>query len=59
MYEYGFVKLDISMGANDEAKHREIIRKNAEKGWRFVAVVPRVDDKFYHEIDLVFEREVK
>lgn len=65
-YEYEFETLELNAGGYSlfggvgiqTDGHREIIRRRAEAGWRYVGWLPTVQRATGHveEIELVFER---
>ncbi len=62
MYEYKFEKVyaDVGFAKRTFNKHREIIEKYGQKGYKFSGYVPTeiVSQGTIVEIDLVFEKEV-
>lgn len=59
MYEYKFVRIDVSFRQKPQGDYQEIIWRHAEEGWRFVQVfAPGLSSagnvKYF---DVIFERE--
>lgn len=56
-YEYKFIALEIgTMSGMPKDDYREIILKEAEEGWRFVQLVPKVIQN-KNSYELIFEKE--
>jgi len=55
-YEYVHIKIGRFIGAKID-DHRDIINKNAERGYRYVGYIPTNIDSYgkIKEIDLIFE----
>ncbi len=59
MYEYEFVKIELSVWTGPKEDYQQIVRDYAEKGWRLVQIFAPGNKgnggaSFY---DLIFERE--
>lgn len=62
MKEYEFITVYINwfFGAKSD-EHREIIKSQAKKGWRYVGYIPTriAEEGKIKEMDLVFEKDVE
>ena len=59
MYEYKFVRIDVSFWQKPQGDHQKVIEEHAREGWRFVQIfAPGIaasgNVKYF---ELIFERE--